>query len=183
MAYRDAVDVNDDTRFAVIPPGVNLKIFDREVSNAEELVTQSLIRSKLERDIEPERRAYPVIIASSRLDPKKNHIDLIRAYAQSPELQNCANMVISTSGMDNPLRDEMRGSSGEKQVLVQIRELVRSANLWGKISAFGFSGQSALAAAYRFFARRGSVFALTALYEPFGLAAPQAPPPTPYYRR
>jgi sucrose-phosphate synthase len=49
-------------------------------------------------------------------------------------------------------------------------------DLWGKISAFGLSdtGQEALAATYRFMAKRGSVFALTALYEPFGLAPLEA---------
>jgi len=174
VAYRKAVEVKDDKRFAVIPPGVNMGIFDRDVSNAEETITQSRIMVMLERDIDPNRRKYPAIIASSRLDPKKNHIDLVRAYAQSPELQARANLVIFTGGLENPLRDEMRAASVEKQVLTQIREVVQTAHLWGKISAFGLHGQPALAAAYRFFAQRGSVFALTALYEPFGLAPLEA---------
>jgi sucrose-phosphate synthase len=58
--------------------------------------------------------------------------------------------------------------------LEQIREVVNERDLWGKISAFSVRGQPALAAAYRFFADRGSVFALTALYEPFGLAPLEA---------
>lgn len=173
-AYKKAVDVKDDKRFAVIPPGVNLEIFDQDVSNADEMTTQSQIMAMLERDIDPNRRKYPAIIASGRLDPKKNHIDLIRAYAQSPELQARANLVIFTGGLIDPLRDEMRAASPENQVLLQIREVVQTTHLWGKISAFGLRGQSALAAAYRFFAQRGSVFALTALYEPFGLAPLEA---------
>ena len=36
------------------------------------------------------------------------------------------------------------------------------------------SSQRELAATYRYFARRGSVFALTSLYEPFGLAPIEA---------
>ena len=174
VAYKMAVDIKDDRRFEVIPPGVNLAIFDRDVANAEEALTQLHIVTMLERDIAPNRRRYPAIIATGRLDPKKNHIALVRAYAQSPELQACANMVIFTNGLENPLRDEMRGTSVEKQVLTQIRDVVRTNHLWGKISAFGLSGQPALAAAYRFFAQRGSVFALTALYEPFGLAPLEA---------
>lgn len=47
-------------------------------------------------------------------------------------------------------------------------------DLWGKISAFSVSGQPTLAAIYRFMARRRSVFALTALYEPFGLSPLEA---------
>lgn len=43
------------------------------------------------------------------------------------------------------------------------------------MSAFAIQGQPALAAAYRFLAQRpGSLFALTALYEPFGLAPLEA---------
>ena len=174
VAYEMAVDIKDDRRFEVVPPGVNLAIFDRDVVNAEEVMTQSHIVAMLERDIEPNRRRYPAIIASSRLDPKKNHIALVRAYAQSPELQARANVVIFTSGLENPLHDEMGAASIENQVLTQIREVVQTDHLWGKISAFGLSGQPALAAAYRFFAQRGSVFALTALYEPFGLAPLEA---------
>jgi sucrose-phosphate synthase len=47
-------------------------------------------------------------------------------------------------------------------------------DLWGKISAFGLQGQPALAACYRLFAERDSIFALTAHYEPFGLAPLEA---------
>jgi sucrose-phosphate synthase len=59
-------------------------------------------------------------------------------------------------------------------VLTQIRKVVRGHNLWGKIATFALRGQPALAATYRFLAKRGSVFALTALYEPFGLAPLEA---------
>jgi sucrose-phosphate synthase len=42
------------------------------------------------------------------------------------------------------------------------------------VSGFSLRGQRALAATYRFLAERGSVFALTAVYEPFGLAPLEA---------
>ncbi|HEY9846267.1 MAG TPA: glycosyltransferase, partial [Candidatus Caenarcaniphilales bacterium] len=43
-----------------------------------------------------------------------------------------------------------------------------------KVSAFALPNQAALAAAYRFLARRRSVFALTSHYEPFGLGPLEA---------
>ncbi len=47
-------------------------------------------------------------------------------------------------------------------------------DLWGKVSAFSLASQNELAAAYRHLSARRSVFALTALYEPFGLAPLEA---------
>jgi sucrose-phosphate synthase len=127
-----------------------------------------------ERDLDKERRDLPAIIASSRLDPKKNLIDLVRAFAQSPTLQARANLVLFTGAHNDPLRDDSKASPTEKAVLDEIREVVETEDLWGKISTFSLSGQPALAAAYRYLAKRGSVFALTALYEPFGLAPLEA---------
>ncbi|MCL7454734.1 MAG: glycosyltransferase, partial [Anaerolineae bacterium] len=46
--------------------------------------------------------------------------------------------------------------------------------LWGKVSAFSLNSQQELASAYRYLSKRRSVFALTALYEPFGLAPLEA---------
>jgi sucrose-phosphate synthase len=113
-------------------------------------------------------------VASSRLDPKKNHLGLVRAYAESEALQERANLVLITGALDDPLRGAEEASPTEKRVLAELREVVEEHDIWGKVSAFGLQGQPALAAAYRFFAERGSVFALTALYEPFGLAPLEA---------
>ena len=43
-----------------------------------------------------------------------------------------------------------------------------------KVDFFNITSQQQLAAAYRFFARRRSIFALTSFYEPFGLAPIEA---------
>jgi len=173
-AYHGAVDVHDDRRFAVIPPGVNLAIFGVDVHAENEAATQAHVRAMLARDIAAGRRELPAIIASSRLDPKKNHLGLLQAYAQSPELQTKANLVFFTGALDDPLRKDGTASEAERAVLADVRAVVERANLWGKVSAFAVGGQPALAAAYRFLAQRGSVFALTALYEPFGLAPLEA---------
>ncbi|HJQ28465.1 MAG TPA: glycosyltransferase, partial [Rubrobacter sp.] len=50
-AYRGAVDVEDDGRFAVMPPGVNSDIFDPDARSPREEETRATIRAAHERDI------------------------------------------------------------------------------------------------------------------------------------
>ncbi len=157
-AYRGAVDVHDDRRFAIIPPGVDFQIFGYDVVHPDELNAQAHVRAMLARDLDADRQALPAIIASSRLDPKKNQVGLVRAYGQTPELQAQANLVLLTGALNDPLRDGAEASSVEREVLTRIREMVDRHQLWGKISTFALRGQSALAAAYRFLARRGLGF-------------------------
>ena len=175
-AYRDVVDVNNDNCFAVIPPGVDSSIFGAELCSQDEEVIYDLIQERLARDIAESRRDLPAILASSRLAPKKNLLGLVQAFAMSPVLQERANLVLLTGGLDDPLREEANNELAEQAVLSPIREVVEENNLWGKISAFGLfdRSQEALAATYRFMRQRRSVFALTALYEPFGLAPLEA---------
>ena len=172
--YREAVEASDDERFAVIPPGVNLAIFGADARSENEEIIHRRLQERLARDIAEGRQRLPAIVASSRLDPKKNHLGLALAFAQSERLQKRANLVFVTGALDDPLRDDAAARSSERDVLAQIREVVKEGDLWGKISAFGLQGQPALAAAYRFLSRRGSIFALTAHYEPFGLAPLEA---------
>ncbi len=70
-AYRGAVNVHDDRRFAVIPPGVNLAIFGADARSGNEEAVRRHVEARLARDIDVERRDWPAIVASSRLDPKK----------------------------------------------------------------------------------------------------------------
>ncbi len=172
-AYRGAVDIHDDERFAVIPPGVNTDIFTPEPQPGD-AATHRHIRNCLVRDISAERREFPAILMSARLDAKKNHVGLVRAFASSPPLKAGANLVLITAGADDPLRTD-RGLSPAEQVIVrEVRSLVKAHNLWGMVSAFALRGQPALAAAYRFFRQQRSVFVLPALFEPFGLAPLEA---------
>jgi sucrose-phosphate synthase len=175
-AYHGAVDVNNDNCFAVIPPGVDSSVFSSEAHSENEEAIYQLIQERLARDITESRRDLPSIVASSRLAPKKNILGLVQAFAMSQTLQERVNLVLLTGGLDDPLREEANDDLAEHAVLVPIREVVQENDLWGKISAFGLLDQSqeSLAATYRFMAKRGSVFALTALYEPFGLAPLEA---------
>jgi len=188
-AYRGAVDWTDDARFSVVPPGVNMKIFDRDAllargaRHAGEDSCHVRIQAALARDLLPERLDLPCIVASSRLDPKKNHLGLVEAFASSSELRRRANLVIVTSNLEDPLNAGRGGAAPvtyremgdtERAVLDSLMEVIDRAQLRGQVSMFALRGQGELAAGYRFFARRNSVFALTALYEPFGLAPLEA---------
>ncbi len=173
-AYRGAVDWTDNSHFAVIPPGVNLDIFDKDSRCAGEDQITAYIDEMLSRDITGDRRDYPCIIASSRLDPKKNHLGLVQAFASSIELRQKANLVILTGNLADPLNGYDQAREAEKEVLESLLKVVNESDLRGQISMFSIQGQSQLGAAYRYFAARRSVFALTALYEPFGLAPLEA---------
>ena len=169
--YQGAVDVQNDDRFRVIPPGVNTRIFYPGTPDENIKIR---INQSLKRDISPERQNLPGIVASSRLDPKKNHLGLIKAFAQDQELQSKANLSIFVRGMDNPFEDYDQLKGLEREVMLNILGIINDYNLKGKVSFVNLTSQQELADAYRYFAHDGGIFALTALYEPFGLAPLEA---------
>jgi len=128
----------------------------------------------LERDLHPDRIGLPCVVASSRLDPKKNHLALVEAFAGSPTLRESANLVILTGSLDDPLEDYGAAKDEERAVLDSLMEVIERTRMRGEVSMFAVRGQRPLAAAYRHLAGQRSVFALTALYEPFGLAPLEA---------
>jgi sucrose-phosphate synthase len=172
-AYRGAVDPGDESRFAVVPPGVNLRIFDPGIRGPDDARIAEYLEKMLARDIDPERRALPAVLCSSRLDPKKNQIGLVRAFAGSADLRASANLLIVVRGAED-IHSRQGLTATERAVLDEIVALCDEHDLWGTISAFSLASQHELAAAYRHLAARRSVFALTALYEPFGLAPLEA---------
>ena len=173
-AYRDVTDVEDDRRFAVIPPGVNLAVFGAESRSPREGKIRDAIAAALARDIVPERRGLPAVIAWSRLDPKKNHLALVRAFAHWPDLRERANLIMITRGLDNPLREPDAATPNERAVLQPIVDEIERSDLWGCVSAFSLAGQDAVAALYRWGAQTGGVFCLPAKHEPFGLSVIEA---------
>lgn len=172
-AYDGAVDAGDECRFAVIPPGVNTRIFGAEVQGPDDDRVISFVESMLARDIDGSRLELPAVICSSRLDPKKNHVGLVQAFATNPELLAASNLLIIVRGAED-IHSRAGFTASESAVLDEIVAVCERHNLWGKISAFSLESQAELAAAYRHLSRRRSVFALTALYEPFGLAPLEA---------
>ncbi|SHF29839.1 sucrose-phosphate synthase [Caldanaerobius fijiensis DSM 17918] len=172
--YKGAGDVNNPEKFRVVPPGVNTKIFSACGENPEEDRVRNYVKAMFERDLDEGRRGLPAIVVSSRLDPKKNHVALVKAYAESKELQGRANLVITLRGIENAFADYSKATEEEKKILDEIMAIIRENDLMGKVSMFSINGQDQLAACYRELARRRSVFCLTAVYEPFGLAPIEA---------
>ncbi len=172
-AYRNAVSVEDDDKFAVIPPGVNRRLFNPEEGGLDDPV-RNRIRAAIERDIPDRRRDLPLVICSSRLDRKKNHLGLVKAFRESDQLQEAANLAIVVRGSDNPLEQREHYEGESREILNEIAEILEKEGLWKVATSFPLENQKELAAAYRQVRKRGSVFALTALYEPFGLAPLEA---------
>ncbi|NLB34882.1 MAG: glycosyltransferase family 1 protein [Elusimicrobia bacterium] len=175
-AYNEALVPGDENKFSVIPPGVSLRVFDKEAILGMDKELNEFILTKLKRDLDPDRVDLPAIISSSRLDPKKNVTGIVKAYGLSSALQKKSNLVIITKGHNNPLKSygEEPGEDDTQGVLKEILSLVDVYNLRGKISMFSIDSQRNLSAMYRYFASTGSVFCLAALYEPFGLAPLEA---------
>lgn len=173
LAYKGAVGNGDTDRFAVIPPGVNLDIFDAGVHGPHDRRIAGRIERVLARDISEERRGLPLVVCSSRLAPKKNHIGLVLAFARSAELQAAANLLFVVRGLQD-IRQGTGLREDERRIMDKVMAACEAARLWGKVAGCSLDGQSELAAAYRHLAKRRSVFVLPALYEPFGLAPLEA---------
>jgi sucrose-phosphate synthase len=165
--YKDTNDVNDDSKFSIIPPGVNTYIFTTEDKSGDNKV-YDMVKTKIQGS------KKPYIIVSSRLDEKKNIIGVIKAYALSKELQNSANLGIFVRGVDDPCGGIKELPENEQQILQPILDIIANMNLNDKVTYFNIKSQKELAATYKYFARQGSVFALTSFYEPFGLAPIEA---------
>jgi len=172
-AYEGAIDPDDDRRFAVVPPGVDQTVFFPEPGPDDGEIAERIDRF-LARDVDASRVDLPVVVASSRLDAKKNHRVLVDAFGRNERLRTSANLVIITGALDDPFHNDHGASASEREVLDDLRVGIASYGLDGAVAGLAINGQRLLAAAYRTFAARRSVFALTALYEPFGLAPLEA---------
>jgi sucrose-phosphate synthase len=165
--YAGAVDVQADDKFAVIPPGVNTRVFTGE-TGGHDAATRDLLRAKLD------GLSGPFVLVSSRLDEKKNILGVVRAFAESRQLRERAGLIICIRGIDDPFQEIDRVAESERPVLHAILATLTEAGLRDRVRFLNIQSQKQLAATYRFFAEHGSVFALTAFYEPFGLAPIEA---------
>lgn len=172
--YRDASSYAfDRNAFVVSPPGANTTTFTDEIQASDHPIMERL-EKVLERDILPSRLELPYLVLASRLDPKKNHLGVIRAFARDPLLQNKVNIAISLRGIDNAFSDYSKAKNDELVILDEMMEIIKQNHLEGKISFISINSQQELAAFYRLSAKKKSIFVLTSLYEPFGLAPIEA---------
>ncbi len=165
--YAGAADVSDDTRFEVIPPGVNTRVFSTAPGELD-----GEVAARLDERLHDPRQQH--LLVSSRIDPKKNIAGTVEAWVNSPELHERAGLVICVRGLDDPFEELDLLSTDEQAVLRPILDMIAGAGLRDRVDFLDIRSQAELAAAYRYFARRRSVFVLTAYYEPFGLAPIEA---------
>lgn len=165
--YTGAIDVAANNRFAVIPPGVNTQIFTTDKGGLDKKLANGLLAGI-------ESASLPSVIVSNRLDEKKNTLGVVQAFAQSDVLEGKADLILCFRGIDDPFAELARLSSGEQKVLAPILEVIENHGLKSKVRFLNIPSQHALAATYRAVANSGGVFALTAFYEPFGLAPIEA---------
>ncbi|HAA86330.1 MAG TPA: glycosyltransferase family 1 protein [Kosmotogaceae bacterium] len=171
--YEEYINVNDDDKFCVAPPGVNTDVFHSETMPEDDLV-EDRIGKLFARFSSRQRVSLPMIVSSSRLDKKKNHVSLLRAYMSSKYLKDNVNLIIVTSGVSDPYSRTHDALQPEREVLNNLVDIVRRSNLKDRVLFADIRNQKELASLYRLAARRNSVFCLTALYEPFGLAPLEA---------
>jgi len=165
--YSGAVEPADDARFAVIPPGINERIFHPDPDGDDADFAAHLARRA---GADPR----PVVLASSRLEVKKNVAGFVAAWLDDPALRKRARLALFVRGIDDPFTclDVLR--EAERAVLAPILERIDSAGARDEVLFVNARSQRQLATAYRFFAACGSVFVLPSLYEPFGLAPIEA---------
>jgi len=161
--YADVSEVENERKYKVIPPGVNTDIFNDDLNDLEHDTV-----AQLEKKLNKQQK--PFIILSSRLDEKKNHISVVKAYANSKALQDKANLGIFLRGIPDPFTDVHKLSEKERSILSPILEEIERADIKDKVYFFDLKSQRALATAYKFFSKLKSVFVLPSFYEPFGLA-------------
>lgn len=165
--YRGAIDPVDDSRFAVVPPGVNTDIFNDHDHDYDAPLHETL-------DQRTRGQAQPHVVMSSRLDEKKNIAGVIDAYILSKDLRGKARLALFVRGIRDPFTELDKLPESDRPVMQSVLTKIDDAGIRDRVDFFDIRSQRELAGAYRFFARRGSVFVLSSFYEPFGLAPIEA---------
>ncbi|MGM0445382.1 MAG: glycosyltransferase [Bacillota bacterium] len=170
--YKQSIyeDIIDENKFMITPPGVNTDIFNGEYSKD---IKQKLNKI-FKRNLNEDRIKLPFILINSRLTKKKNHIKLVKAFAENEKLQKEANLAVSLRNVDDPFKDYSNLADEEKNILDQIMKLIYNNNCSDKVTMFSIDNQKELAESYSYFAELNSVFVLPSIYETFGLTLIEA---------
>lgn len=173
--YRRAVDFEDVDRFTTVAPGVNCDVFDPNCDSDDDQVTIDRLRHAMMRDLCKWRHNLPLIVLAGRMEPKKNHVRVVEAFAKNALLRSRANLLLLLPGGPDALRcpeEAFRQGSVEYTIASQLQILSKTHGLQGQVVVAGLENtQQQLAAMFRFVSgnnRRG-VLASVSLFEPFGL--------------
>jgi len=176
--YAGAIDV-EDQKFVVIPPGVNTEAFYpfKGKHTPVDKNAEKTIESIMEDGIDPSRRSLPSIFMVGRLDPRRNILGLIDAYANSKQLQDLSNLFISSGGLLDPtfIKNWEGMQTNYKTLLKDIRKVIVRSGLQGKIiltDIFDYDGE--YPGILRYAAKNGWVYINPALQDNRGIAVLEA---------
>lgn len=151
-------------RMAAIPPGTDLTQFRPPTTGDPSPPFWSEVERFLD---EPDK---PLILALSRADPRKNLSSLVRAYGESPELQERANLLIVAGNRDD-IRELDEGAAG---VLTEVLLQIDAYDLYGRVAVPKHHSADEVPEIYRLASASRGVFINPALTEPFGLTLLEA---------
>ena len=141
------------------PPGCNFSGFYTE---RDALPDASLITEISRFLAEPGKRP---LLALSRPVKKKNLAGIVRAYGESPALQELSNLIIFAG-----VRDDIEEADSEnRKVLQELFYLIDRYNLYGKVALPKSHAPHQVAEIYALAADLQGVFVNVAYNEPFGL--------------
>jgi sucrose-phosphate synthase len=162
-----------DSKFRVIPPGLNLdkffpyneeRTFDKQTAMLMKQINREFLKFFTNVD-------KPLILTLCRPDKRKNISGLIRAYGEDKRLQKKANLAIYAG-----IREDIQTmEDNEREVLTEILLLMDKYNLYGKMAVpKKHDTDIEVPELYRIAARTGGVFVNASLSETFGLTLLEA---------
>ncbi|MFC2062149.1 glycosyltransferase [Elusimicrobiota bacterium] len=177
--YRDAVKNSD--KFNIIPPGIDPALFypyNRKEKNTK-IYNKAVkkLQNELEKHIRKKRLDLPCIFSAARFDAKKNPAGLLRAYAESEDLQENTNLLIIAGKVEDPLNPVNRSkfNENEKIIVKEIVDIISEFELEGKVCVSPcFDYAAEMPYIYRYAGRNDWIFINPALHEPFGLTVVEA---------
>lgn len=167
-----------DPKFNIVSPGADENVYfpytekDRRLDALHPEIDALLfgIDSNQARGslLDPEK---PLLFSMARFDRIKNLTGLVKWYAESGRLQNCANLLIVGGHIDPAYSSDTE----EKNEIETMHRLIEAYKLEGKIRWLGMHLSKNLAGEfYRIVADRRGIFVQPALFEAFGLTIIEA---------
>ncbi len=163
----------DKSKFKVIPPGVDIKIFypynQKPEDKDESEKWKGIIGEKLFRFFVDVNK--PMLLTICRPDKRKNISGLIKAYGENKNLQYKSNLAIFAG-----IREDIQEMpDNEREVLTEILLLMDKYNLYGKMAIpKRHNTEHEIPQLYRIAAQSRGIFVNAALAEPFGLTLIEA---------
>lgn len=151
-------------KYSVIPPGTDMTRFHPPGRRSIDPRMTAMVNQHL---VDPDK---PVILAICRPDTRKNIHGLIKAYGESSELQELANLIL-VAGTREDIRDM---EESQRHVMRDLLLDIDKYDLWGRISIPKRCVSEDVPELYRLAFRRRGVFVNPALTEPFGLTLIEA---------